>query len=72
MQFFPALSSTAQTLIVNTVYAGEIGNGHDGVEQPIANKSKQKAGPSLTALNSKLDMRTAVKDANKFNKAAWI
>ncbi|DBA94599.1 TPA: hypothetical protein ACH3X1_002181 [Trebouxia sp. C0004] len=51
---------------------GEIGNGHDGGEQPIANKSKQKAGPILTALNSKLDLRTALKDANKLNKAAWI
>ena len=54
------------------VIAGEIGNGHDGVELPAANKSKQRAGPNLTALNSKIDIRTAIKDASKVNKAAWI
>ncbi len=54
------------------IAAGEIGNGHDGAEVPAANKSKQRAGPISTVLTSKLDPRTAVKDANRINKAAWI
>lgn len=73
MQFlFCSVQCCTDTDGEHFLHAGEIGNGHDGIEQPITNKSKQKAGPSLTALNSKPDMRTAVKDANKFNKAAWI
>lgn len=49
---------------------GEIGNGHDGVDLPLASKAKQKAGPSSAALN-KIDAKTAAKDS-RVNKAAWI
>lgn len=50
--------------------AGEIGNGHDGVEMPLI-KNKPKGLPSSAALSSKLD-RIAIKEANKASKAAWI
>ena len=53
------------------VAAGEIGNGHDGVEMPVMTKAKPKAAPSLAALSSKLEKFT-IKEANKVNKAAWI
>lgn len=51
--------------------AGEIGNGHDGVDLPTMSKIKPKGAPGSAALNSKLDKIT-VKEINKVNKAAWI
>ena len=53
------------------VAAGEIGNGHDGLELPVMTKTKPKAAPGSAALGSKLDKST-IKEANKVNKAAWI
>ena len=53
------------------VAAGEIGNGHDGLELPVMTKTKPKAAPGSAALGSKLDKFT-IKEANKVNKAAWI